>query len=45
MSDQPQKLTETEAKAGSKTKANNVVLVVSLVAVVIAFAVVYLIYG
>ena len=45
MSDQPEKLTETEAKAGSKTKANNVVLVVSLVAVVIAFAVVYLIYG
>ena len=45
MSDQPEKLTETEAKAGSKTKANNVVLIVSLVAVIIAFAVVYLIYG
>ena len=42
---EPEKLTETEAKGGSKTKANNVVLIVSLVAVVIAFAVVFLIYG
>ncbi len=45
MSDEPDKLTETEAKAGSKTKANNVVLIVSLVAVVVAFAVVFLIYA
>ncbi len=45
MSERPDKLTETEAKAGSKTKANNVVLIVSLVAVVIAFAVVFIIYA
>ena len=45
MSEQPEKLTETEAKAGSKTKANNVVLIVSLVVIVIAFAVVFLIYA
>ncbi len=45
MSPEPEKLTETEARAGSKTKANNVVLIVSLVAVVVAFVVVYAIYG
>ncbi len=44
MTDEPEKLTEVEAKAGSKTKANSTVMIVSLVAVIIAFAVVYLIY-
>ncbi len=43
--DEPNKLSETEAKAGSKTKANQVVLIVSTVAIIIAFVVVYLIYA
>ncbi len=42
---EPERLTETEAKAGSKTKANNVVLIVSTLAVIIAFVIIYLIYA
>ena len=37
MSDQPEKLTETEAKAGSKTLANRNVLIISLVVVIVLF--------
>lgn len=36
--EQPEKLTETEAKAGSKTLANRNVLIISVVIVVIIFA-------
>jgi hypothetical protein len=38
VSERPEKLTETEAKAGSKTLANRNVLLISVVAVVIIFA-------
>ncbi len=41
MSDQPEKLTETEAKAGSKTLANRNVMLISIVIVVIAFVGIY----
>jgi len=34
----PEKLTETEAKAGSKTLANRNVLIISVIIVVILFA-------
>lgn len=37
MSERPEKLTETEAKAGLKTLANRNVLIISLIVVVIAF--------
>ena len=35
---EPAKLTETEAKAGSKTLANRNVMIISVVAVVVLFA-------
>ncbi len=35
--EEPEKLTETEAKGGSKTKANATVMIVSIVAVVVIF--------
>lgn len=43
--DEPTKLTEIEAKGGSKTKANYAVLIISLVIIVLAFGTVYAIYG
>ena len=41
MTGDPEKLTETEAKAGSKTLANRNVMLISLVIVIIAFVGVY----
>jgi len=38
VSPEPEKLTETEAKAGSKTLANRNVLIISVIIVVILFA-------
>ncbi len=37
MSDEPEKLTETEAKGGSRTLANRNVMLISIAIVVIAF--------
>ena len=37
MSEEPQELTETEAKGGSKTLANRNVMLISIVVVVIVF--------
>ncbi len=42
--EKPTKLTETEAKGGSKTAANRNVMIVSLVVVVVAFVALLLIY-
>ena len=44
MSDQPEELSKTEARAGSRTKANRNVMIISLVIVVIAFVAVFLMY-
>ena len=41
MTEKPDKLTETEAKAGSKTLANRNIMLISLAIVVIAFVGVY----
>lgn len=44
MSDQPEELSKTEARAGSKTRSNRNVMIVSLVVIVIAFGALLLIY-
>ncbi len=41
MTERPEKLTETEAKGGSKTLANRNVLIISVVIVVIIFVGIY----
>ena len=44
MTDDPEKLTTTEARAGSKTPANRYVMFISLGIVVIAFVTLLIIY-
>lgn len=42
---EPIKLTETEAKGGSKTRVNRTVLFISLAIVILAFVIIFIIYG